>query len=217
MSYIIYEGPHLAHTTGIVISCRLFIFLQIIFLNLWKNYVFMLCWNPFSTFFKSMLSLKVQLSFFLMKMSNIFLFLFCTLIKTVFCKLLYFTVKYCPVCLLSFPFPLVFLLFFISFLFPWWKLNEASPSATVLICMKLCPLLKAFLCCSTLWALSCLVFLLVTLLALTDSQVNCTLRAACFLCVCLLHLWWRHFTSFRFCLRLFLGTKLVNESDSFLW
>lgn len=84
-----------------------------------------------------------------------------------------FTVKYCPIVYSFFLFPLFFLL-----LFPWWKLNGASPSATVLICMKLCPLLKAFLCCSTLWALSCLVFLLVTLLALTDSQVKCTLRAA---------------------------------------
>ena len=64
-------------------------------------------------------------------------------------------------------------------LFPWWKLSEASPSATVFIYTRLCPLLKAFLCCSTLWALSCLVSLLVTLLALTDSQVKCVLRAAC--------------------------------------
>lgn len=61
----------------------------------------------------------------------------------------------------------------------WWKLSEASPSATVFTYTRLCPLLKAFLCCSTLWALSCLVFLLVTLLALTDSQVNCVARAAC--------------------------------------
>lgn len=138
-----------------------------------------------------------------------FFLLFCTPIKSVFCKLLYFTVKYCPICLLSFLFLLAFLLFLISFLFPWWKLNEASPSATVLTCMKLCPLLKAFLCCSTLWALSCLVFLLVILLALTDSQVNCTLRAACVLCVCLLHLLWRHFTSFRFWSRLFWGQNCI--------
>lgn len=68
--------------------------------------------------------------------------------------------------------------------FPWWKLSEASPSATVFIYTRLCPLLKAFLCCSTLWALSCLVFPLVTLLALTDSQVKWILWAACCLCVC---------------------------------
>lgn len=69
-------------------------------------------------------------------------------------------------------------------LFPWWKLSEASQSATVFIYTRLCPLLKAFLCCSTLWALSCLVSLLVILLALTDSQVKCFLRAACvFVCL----------------------------------
>lgn len=61
----------------------------------------------------------------------------------------------------------------------WWKLNEASPSATVFTYTRLCLQLKAFLCCSTLWALSCLVFPLVTLLALTDFQVKWTLRAAC--------------------------------------
>lgn len=72
-----------------------------------------------------------------------------------------------------------FLFFLLFFLFPWWKLSEASPSATVFIYTRLCPLLKVFLCCSTLWALSCLVSLLVTLLALTDSQVKCILRAAC--------------------------------------
>lgn len=67
------------------------------------NYDFMLCWNLLSTFFKSILSLKAQLSFFLIKMSNLFFFLFCTLIKTVlFCRLLYVTVKYCPICLLFF-------------------------------------------------------------------------------------------------------------------
>lgn len=73
--------------------------------------------------------------------------------------------------------------FFLLSLLPWWKLREASPSATVFIYTRLCPLLKVFLCCSTLWALSCLVSLLVTLLALTDSQVKCILRAAC---VCVL-------------------------------
>lgn len=158
----------------------------------------MLCWNLLSTFFKSILSLKAQLSFFLIKMSNLFFFYSAPWSKLCcfadYCTLLLNTVLFVYS---SFLFPLFFLLFVISFLFPWWKLNEASPSATVLICMKLCPLLKAFLCCSTLWALSCLVFLLVTLLALTDSQVKCTLRAAWYLYVFLFHLLWRHFTSFR--------------------
>lgn len=84
---------------------------------------------------------------------------------------------FCLFCFFTF-FPS--LLFFIFSLFsPWWKLSEASPSATVYIYTRLCPLLKAFLCCSTLWALSYLVFPLVTLLALTDFQVKCFLRAAC--------------------------------------
>lgn len=86
-----------------------------------------------------------------------------------FC-LLPFTIFSVSTALLSFSSP---------FLFPWWKLSEASPSATVFICTKLCPMLKAFLCFSTLWALSCLVSLLVTLLALTDFQVKCVLRATC--------------------------------------
>lgn len=71
---------------------------------------------------------------------------------------------------------------------PWWKLSEASPSATVFTSTRLCPLLKVSLCCSTLWALSCPVFPLVTLLALTDSQVNRIALAAhimCVVCVCL--------------------------------
>lgn len=73
--------------------------------------------------------------------------------------------------------------FSLRLFFPWWKLSEASPSATVFIFTKLCPLLKAFQCCSTLWALSCLVSLLVTLLALTGSQVKLIVRASC-ICVC---------------------------------
>lgn len=79
-----------------------------------------------------------------------------------------------------FSLPLFCFLFFVLFcLLSWWKLSEASQSATVSTYTRLCPLLKVFLCCSTLWALSCLVSLLVTLLALTDSQVKCVLRAAC--------------------------------------
>lgn len=73
--------------------------------------------------------------------------------------------------------------FFLCLFFLWWKLSEASPSATVSIFTKLCPLLKAFQCCSTLWALSCLVSLLVTLLALTGSQVKLIVRASC-ICIC---------------------------------
>lgn len=98
-----------------------------------------------------------------------------------FCSTLYF------VNTVFFPLPLFFFHYLSSsspsfFLFPWWKLSEASPSATVFIYTRLCPLLKAFLCFSTLWALSCLVSLLVILLALTDSQVKCFLRAQC-ICV----------------------------------
>lgn len=174
MSCLFYGGPvKLAGSTRVVISC-------------------LVLFRP---------SLKSQMSSFLLKCQN--LFLRCILLRSVlFCRLLYFIVLLNTVLFVySFLFPLIFLLYFISFLFPWWKLNEASPSATVLICTKLCPLLKAYLCCSTLWALSCLVFLLVTLLVLTDSQVKCTLRAACYLCVCLLHLLWRHFNSFDFRLR----------------
>lgn len=49
------------------------------------------------------------------------------------------------------------------------KLSEASLSATVFTFMRLCQLLKVYLFCFTLWALSSLVSL--TLLALTDCQV----------------------------------------------
>lgn len=99
-------------------------------------------------------------------------------------SILYFTIiEYLLLSFTFFLFPLS-LFFFLFFLLPWWKLSEASPSATVFIYTRLCPLLKVFLCCSTLWALSCLVSLLVTLLALTDSQVK-----YCESCMCL-HVAW---------------------------
>lgn len=192
--YVLHQTHWLFCVKPIIISSY---FEYIIFLRLslsstiqwWSSFSLHLC-----LLFIINAGLKIQCFFYISDLSHLQFFLFilnifsgiflcCFLIRMgfflnwVLLQLLYLVFN----SLYLFSLSTVFLPFLYLFS-PWWKLSEASPSATVLICTRLCPLLKVFLCCSTLWALSCLVFLLVTLLALTDSQVKCVLRAAC-ICV----------------------------------